>query len=67
MEFTTYEGWMKWATTELGLSGQEAYQRYRKAWWMIQRGKPWNRRRLGVKSKRTRYRDASTATEETAS
>ena len=49
---------------------QERYRDWRASWTALARGKSldgwWNSRRAGVKGERRSYKDASTATEETA-
>lgn len=70
VEFTgsaeNFREWMDGAE-RAGQTRQAAYAAWRKVWFCEVNGADWSRRRKGVKSKRTRYRDASTCTEEVAS
>lgn len=51
---TSFDEFMRRFAPSLGR--QEAYQEYRKRYWMAVTGREWSRRRRGVKSGRTRYR-----------
>lgn len=62
--FERWEDYRLWAASQ-GITPVDAYAAWRKAYHIATQG-PWNRRRKGVKGSRNKYRDCSTAKEETA-